>query len=151
IDLSPRMLGIRYPTEVNLVGDAAETLRALLPMLEPRSDGRWRAKIESDVAAWWDLLENRAMADAEPINPQPVFWELSSRLPDDVILASDSGSSANWWVRDLRVRPGMLASLSGNLATMGPGVPYVVAAKFCHPSRPAIALVGDGAMQMNGI
>src|SRR5436853_6736947 len=91
------------------------------------------------------------MNDANPINPQRVFWELSPRLPDGCILAADSGSAANWYARDIRIRDGMMASLSGTLATMGPGVPYVIAAKFAHPDRPVFALVGDGAMQMNGI
>jgi pyruvate dehydrogenase (quinone) len=151
IDIDGRMLGIRYPMELNLVGDSAATLRALLPFLERKTDRSWREQIEKDVADWWGVLERRAMQDAHPINPQRVFWELSSRLPDRAILSSDSGSAANWYARDLKLREGMLASLSGNLATMGPGVPYAIAAKFAHPDRPVIALVGDGAMQMNGI
>jgi pyruvate dehydrogenase (quinone) len=151
IDIDARMLGLRYPMEVNLVGDAADTLRALLPYLEPKRDRSWRQDIESKVADWWKVLEARAMNAADPINPQRVFWELSSRLPDDCILSADSGSSANWFARDLKIRRGMMASLSGTLATMGPGVPYVIAAKFAYPGRVAIALVGDGAMQMNGI
>ena len=151
IDLDGRMLGIRYPTEVNLVGDSAETLRALLPHLQRKADRSWREQIEQNVAAWWRVLEERAMNDADPINPQRVFWELSSRLPDDCILAADSGSAANWFARDLKLRRGMMASLSGNLATMGCGVPYAIAAKFAFPTRVAIALVGDGAMQMNGL
>ena len=151
IDLDGRMLGIRYPTEVNLVGDSAPTLRALLPHLERKQDRSWLAQIEEAVAAWWRMLEERAMNDADPINPQRVFWELSSRLPDNCILTSDSGSAANWFARDLKLRRGMMASLSGNLATMGCGVPYAIAAKFAHPDRVAIALVGDGAMQMNGL
>ena len=96
-------------------------------------------------------MEDRAHEDADPINPQRVFWELSSRLPDGAILAADSGSAANWFARDLKLRSGMMATLSGTLATMGCGVPYAIAAKFAHPDRPAIALVGDGAMQMNGL
>jgi pyruvate dehydrogenase (quinone) len=151
IDIDGRMLGIRYPMEVNLVGDAAETLRVLIPYLERKSDRSWRTRIESNVAEWWKVLEGRAMASADPINPQRVFWELSSRLPDNCILSSDSGSSANWFARDVRIRRGMMASLSGSLATMGPGVPYAIGAKFAFPNRVAIALVGDGAMQMNGI
>jgi pyruvate dehydrogenase (quinone) len=150
IDIDPRMIGIRYPMDVHLVGDSAETLRALIPHLERKEDRSWRDEIEQGVERWWTIVENRAMLDADPINPQRVFWELSSRLPDGVILSSDSGSSANWFARDLKLREGMMASLSGTLATMGPGVPYAIAAKFCHPDRPAIALVGDGAMQMNG-
>jgi len=151
IDIDGRMVGIRYPMEENLVGDSAETLRALIPLLERKADRSWRDEVEAGVAKWWNVLEARAMNDADPINPQRVFWELSSRLPDDCILSADSGSSANWFARDLKIRRGMMASLSGTLATMGPGVPYAIAAKFTHPDRVAIALVGDGAMQMNGI
>jgi pyruvate dehydrogenase (quinone) len=137
--------------EVNLIGDSAATLRALLPLLEQKRDRSWRDRIETDVAEWWNVLEARAMNAAEPLNPQRVFWELSPKLPDDCILTADSGSSANWYARDIRIQRGMQASLSGNLATMGPAVPYAIAAKFCHPSRLVVALVGDGAMQMNGL
>jgi pyruvate dehydrogenase (quinone) len=151
IDLDGRMLGIRYPMEANLVGDSAETLRALIPLLARKEGRGWRDQIEESVERWWKLLEERAMEEAEPINPQRIFHELSPRLPDSCILSSDSGSAANWFARDLKLRRGMMASLSGTLATMGPGVPYAIAAKFAHPERVAIALVGDGAMQMNGI
>ncbi len=151
IDLDGKMIGIRYPMEVNLVGDSAETLRALAPRLERKEDRSWRQKIEGEVAEWWNLIEHRAHLAADPINPQLVFHELSKRLPDGAILSSDSGSAANWYARDVKLRKGMMASLSGTLATMGPGVPYAIAAKFAHPHRPVVALVGDGAMQMNGI
>jgi pyruvate dehydrogenase (quinone) len=151
IDLDARMLGIRYPMEVNLVGDSALTLRALLPLLERKQDRSWREKIERGVQDWWKVVETRALEPADPINPQLVFHELSKRLPERAIVTSDSGSAANWYARDVRLRGGMLASLSGTLATMGPGVPYAIAAKFAHPDRPVIALVGDGAMQMNGL
>ena len=151
IDLDGRLIGFRYPMEVNLVGDAAETLRLLLPRLRRKTDRKWREKIEKNVAEWWQVIDDRAMTDAEPVNPQRVFRELTPRLPDACILTSDSGSAANWFARDLKLRAGMMASLSGNLATMGSGVPYAIAAKFAHPDRPVIALVGDGAMQMNGI
>ena len=150
IDIDSRMLGLRYPTEVNLAGDSAETLRALIPHLQRKSDRSWRETIEKGVGEWWELLEARAMDEANPINPQRVFWELSPRLPENCIVTSDSGSVANWFARDLKMRRGMMASLSGNLATMGPGVPYAIAAKFAYPGRAVIALVGDGAMQMNG-
>src|SRR5256885_1773830 len=151
IDIDGRMLSLRYPMEMNLVGDAKATLAALLPLLQKKSDRGWRQTIEKNVEHWWRVLENRAMADAHPINPQRVFWELSKRLPERAILTCDSGSAANWYARDIRIRRGMMASLSGGLATMGPGVPYAIAAKFVHPERPVIAMVGDGAMQMNGI
>ncbi len=150
IDIKPRMLGLRYPMEVNLVGDSQETLRALIPLLERKTDRAWREEIEQGVADWWQVLEARAMNEANPINPQRVFWELSPRLPANSILAADSGSSANWYARDIKIQRGMLASLSGNLATMCPGVPYALAAKFAYPDRPVFAFVGDGAMQMLG-
>jgi pyruvate dehydrogenase (quinone) len=151
IDLSGKMLGIRYPMEVNLVGDAAETLKALLPLIEERESFDWRDQIEKEVSDWWQLMDKRAGEPADPINPQLVFSELSKRLPDGAILAADSGSAANWYARNIRIREGMMASLSGTLATMGPGVPYAIGAKFAYPKRPVFALVGDGAMQMNGI
>lgn len=150
IDLKPRMLGLRYATEVNLHGDARDTLRALRPLLHRKQERTWRDEIAARVSRWWGVLEERAHRDANPVNPQRVFWELSPRLPDRCIITADSGSSANWWARDLKIREGMMASLSGNLATMGPGVPYALAAKFAHSDRVVIACVGDGAMQMIG-
>jgi pyruvate dehydrogenase (quinone) len=151
IDIDGKMLGIRYPTDINLQGDSKKTLQALLPLLKRKTDRSWREQIEKEVARWWRVMEARAMNSANPINPQRVFWELSSRLPDRCILTADSGSTASWFARDLKIRNGMMASLSGNLATMCPGVPYAIAAKFAYPERMSIALVGDGAMQMLGI
>ena len=130
IDIDGRMLSLRYPMEVNLVGDSTETLRALLPLLERKTRPRLARADRGDVRDWWKVLEERAMHDADPINPQRVFWELSPRLPDGCIITADSGSTASWCARDLELRDGMMASLSGNLATMGPAVPYAVAAKF---------------------
>jgi pyruvate dehydrogenase (quinone) len=150
IDIKPGMLSLRYPMDVNLVGDAKETMEALLPLLEQK-DGNWRSTVETNVSAWWKLLDKRAHAEANPVNPQLVAWELSSRLPDNVILTSDSGSCANWYARDIKIRAGMMASLSGGLASMGAAVPYAIAAKYAHPDRPVIGLVGDGAMQMNNM
>jgi pyruvate dehydrogenase (quinone) len=151
IDVDGRQLSLRYPMEVNLKGDSAETLRALLPLLEYKSNTAWRDGIARGVEKWWKEIEAQSMNTADPLNPERVFWELSSRLPDKCILSADSGTSANWYARDLKIREGMMASGSGNLATMGPAVPYAVAAKFCFPDRVAIALTGDGAMQMNGL
>ncbi|MET4605648.1 pyruvate dehydrogenase (quinone) [Bradyrhizobium sp. JR4.1] len=151
IDIDASMMAIRFPMEVGLVGDAAETLRALLPRLKPKSDGAWRQGIEDDVAKWWKTLDDRAHQPAAPVNPQLVAWELSPRLPDRAIVTSDSGSCANWFARDLKMRRGMTASLSGGLASMGAAVPYALAAKYAHSDRPVIALVGDGAMQMNNM
>lgn len=151
IDLQPDMLSLRYPMEVNLVGDAAQTLQALLPLLHTRPDHSWRKKIEKWRASWDKTLTKRALVKADPINPQRVVHELSPRLPDLAIISSDSGSCANWYARDLMIREGMQCSLSGGLACMGAAVPYAIAAKFAHPTRPVIALVGDGAMQMNNL
>ncbi|MCX4194966.1 thiamine pyrophosphate-requiring protein, partial [Methylobacterium organophilum] len=152
IDIAPEMLSLRYPMEVPLCGESAETLTALLPLLEQKKEGgAWRAGIEKGVASWWKEAEDRAMAKADPVNPQRVTWELSPRLPERVIVTSDSGSCANWYARDLKMRRGQMCSLSGGLASMGAAVPYAIAAKVAHPDRPVIALVGDGAMQMNNM
>jgi pyruvate dehydrogenase (quinone) len=151
IDIDGRMLSIRYAMECALVGDAKETLHELIPLLRRKEDRAWREQVEAEIRRWWRVLEERAMQSADPINPQRLFWELNDHLPDDAIVTADSGSSANWFARDLKLGRGHMASLSGTLATMGPGVPYAIAAKFCHPNRPAVALVGDGAMQMNGM
>ena len=151
IDIDPAMLSLRYPCEVNLHGDAAETLRLLLPLLERKADRDWRDTIEGWMRDWWGTLQARAVTKAHPVNPQRVVWEMSPRLPDNAIVTSDSGSCANWYARDYRVKRGQLASLSGGLASMGAAVPYAIGAKFAHPDRPVVALVGDGAMQMNNM
>lgn len=151
IDIDPAMLSLRYPMEVNLEGDAKHTLQELLPLLKRKEDRSWQEEIVEEVEDWWKVVEERAAIDADPINPQRLFWELSERLPDNCILAADSGTSAAWYAWDIKVREGMKASLSGTLATMGPGVPYAIAAKFAFPGRVALALVGDGAMQMLGL
>jgi pyruvate dehydrogenase (quinone) len=151
IDIDGGMVSLRYPMEVNLVGDSATTLRALLPLLEQKAADGWREGIEKDVAEWWKTLEDRARESAEPINPQRVFWELSPRLPDNCIMTGDSGSVANWYARDIKIRRGMKGSLSGRLASLGAATPYALAAKMAYPDRTVIAFIGDGAMQMNGL
>jgi pyruvate dehydrogenase (quinone) len=151
IDIDPRLVGMRYPMEVNLVGDSAETLRALIPLLRRKEDRAWRREIEDNVRRWWEVLDALAHEPADPLNPQLLFHELSQRLPDQAILTSDSGSATDWWARHLRLRSGMKTALSGTLATMCPAVPYALAAKFAYPDRPVIAAIGDGAFQMLGI
>jgi pyruvate dehydrogenase (quinone) len=151
IDIAPKMLGLRYPVEVNLHGDAAETLRARLPLLDRKTDRSWQDDIASQMSEWWATLEKRALAEANPVNPQRVVWEMSPLLPADAIVTSDSGSCANWYARDYRVKGGQRATSSGGLASMGAAVPYAIAAKFAFPRRPVVALVGDGAMQMNNM
>jgi pyruvate dehydrogenase (quinone) len=151
IDIDGRLIGMRYPTDVGLVGDAKATLRELTPRLQTKTDRTWREEIEAGVDRWWRILEDRSEQEANPLNPQLVFQELSPRVPDRAILTSDSGSATNWWARHVKVREGMMCGLSGTLATMCPAIPYAVAAKFAHPDRPVIAAIGDGAMQMIGI
>jgi len=151
IDIDSRMLSLRYPMDVNLSGDSKATLQALIPLIKQKTDRNWRKEIEQGVEEWWKLVEAKAMVEAKPVNPQRVFWELSPKLPDNCIITADSGSSASWFARNLKIREGMKATLSGTLATMCPAVPYSIAAKFAYPDRVPIALIGDGAMQMLGI
>ncbi|MGY1750940.1 thiamine pyrophosphate-requiring protein [Modestobacter sp. SYSU DS0511] len=151
IDHDAKFIGMRYPYELNLVGDAATTLRALIPLLERKQDRSWREGIEDGIRRWWEIMEKRANTDADPVNPMRLFSELNGRLPGNAIITADSGSAANWYARHLRFGPDNRGSLSGTLATMGPGVPYGIGAKFGHPDRPVIAFAGDGAMQMNGL
>jgi pyruvate dehydrogenase (quinone) len=151
IDVDGSLIGMRYPTEFNIVADARATLQALLPHLTGRTDRAWRETIEENVAAWWRTIERQSLVDADPVNPMRIVWELSQRLPSDAIVTADSGSVANWYAKCLRMQRGVRGSLSGTLATMGAGVPYAIGAKFAHPDRPVVALMGDGAMQMNGL
>jgi pyruvate dehydrogenase (quinone) len=151
IDIDAKWIGLRYPYEINLVGDAAATLRALIPHLDKKTERKWRETIESNVASWWESVNAEAEVEAEPVNPMKIFSEASKRLPANAIITSDSGSAANWYARNLRFHGDMRGSLSGTLATMGPGVPYAIGAKIGNPDLPVIAFVGDGAMQMNGL
>ncbi len=153
IDLEGANLGLRYPMEVNLTGDAADTLRALLPLLDRKTDTTWRESIANNRAEWAEVNASRAevVGESGQLNPEILFTELSPRLPDNCILSGDAGTATNWLARHLAMRRGMKFSLSGSLATMGPAVPYAIAAKFAYPERVAIALTGDGAMQMGGL
>ncbi|HZD66878.1 MAG TPA: thiamine pyrophosphate-requiring protein, partial [Acidimicrobiales bacterium] len=151
IDIDPSFIGMRYPYEVNLVGDAASTLRALIGHLSRKQDRSWRDQVESNVARWWETMDREAHVKADPVNPMLVFSELDTRVPENAIVTADSGSAANWYARNLRFRGQMRGSLSGTLATMGPGMPYGIGAKFAYPDRPVIVFAGDGAMQMNGM
>ena len=151
IDRDPHMIGMRYPFEVNLVGDARDTLRRLLPALRRKRRRDWQEAVIANVERWREAVARRARVAADPVNPELVARALDPLLPEDVILTADSGSVANWYARHLTMRGRMRGSLSGTLATMGCGVPYAIGAKFAHPERPVVALVGDGAMQMNGL
>ncbi len=151
IDIDGRMLSLRYPMELALIGDSKQSLRALLPLLKRKEDRSWREKLESEIQNWWGVVESQAMQSADPINPQRVAWELSARLPDNCLLSADSGTTANWYGRVIRMKKGMQGSLSGGLATMAAAVPYAIAAKFAYPERPVVSMTGDGAVQMLGI
>lgn len=154
IDIDGSFVGMRYPYEVNLVADARSALAGLIPLLERKPDRGWREEIEANIKRWWEVMDRQALLESDAgdmVNPMRVVHELSARIPENAIVAADSGSCANWFARHLKVRGNMRCSLSGNLATMGPGVPYAIGAKFGHPDRPVIALAGDGAMQMNGM
>lgn len=149
IDVTARNLGTKYPVEVPLVGDARETLAALLPLLAARTG--WRSEVEGFVRAWSDVVRRRVGKAARPVNPQAVLHELSAHLPADAQVAVDVGSVTYWYARFLRLPPGAPAHLSSTLASMGSALPYGIAAKLLHPDRPVVALAGDGAMQMNGL
>ncbi|MCD2196680.1 thiamine pyrophosphate-requiring protein [Actinomycetospora endophytica] len=151
IDVDGSRCGIRYDTEVNLTGDSAATLAALLPLLAERADHRWRDHVERWTASWRDYSQQRAHEHTTALNPELVVRELSDRLPDDALVAADCGTATSWYARDLALKPGQRGSLSGTLLSMGGAMPYALAAKTAHPSRPVVALVGDGAMQMNGV
>jgi pyruvate dehydrogenase (quinone) len=151
IDIDGSMVGVRYPNDVSLVGDSKDTLQALIPLLQRKEDRSWQDGIKEEIATWWRVLDDRAHQEADPVNPQLVFYELDKRLPERCVMTSDSGSATNWWARHVRMREGMRGSLSGTLATMLPGVPYAIGAKFAFPDRPVIAFTGDGAFEMLGM
>nr|BFF18450.1 hypothetical protein GCM10025730_19710 [Promicromonospora thailandica] len=149
VDVTGRNIGTKYPVEEALVGDAAATLDALLPLL-PRRTG-WRDQVEGFVSGWHDVAGRRVEQRSERLNPQHVVSELSARLPSDAQVAVDVGSVTYWYARFLRLPEGVPAHLSSTLASMGSAMPYGIAAKLLHPDRPVVALAGDGAMQMNGL
>lgn len=150
IDIDGRRLGLRYAFEVNLLGDSRATLRALLPLLQPKTDAGWRDQVTQQVARWGEVLQARAREDAQPVNPQRLFHELGPRLPDGCLVACDTGTVTQWFATHVPMRRGMDLAISGGLSTMGPALPYALAGKHAYPDRPALAIVGDGAMQMLG-
>ncbi len=151
IDLLPRHLGVRYPMEVNLWGDAKTTLAALLPLLQHHDDRSWQDGVAEGMRQWDHVLEREAMVEADPINPRLVFHRLNQRLPSNAIITADAGSTADWYGHHIRLGRGNMGNLSGSLATMIGAMPYAVAAKFAHPDRPVVCTIGDGAFQMLGM
>jgi pyruvate dehydrogenase (quinone) len=148
IDFDPKQIGLRFPVEVGLVGDSRQTLQALVPLLKPKSDKRFLQQAQAGMKDWWELMEKRATRRDKPMKPQVVAWELGKRLRNDAIVSCDSGTIATWWARQIRVKEGQMHSLSGNLATMAPGLPYTLAAQIAFPERQCIAFVGDGGFSM---
>jgi pyruvate dehydrogenase (quinone) len=152
IDLRPEQLGVRYPTEVNLWGDVGATLSALLPMLEQTTDRSWQDRLAGEMAGWEREMQAQAMASYDDgANPRRFFHELNARLPDDVIVTADAGTTADWYGHHVRLGRGMRGDLSGRLATMLAAMPYAMAAKFAFPDRPVVCTIGDGAFQMLGM
>lgn len=151
IDVDGRKIGNRYPVEVGLLGNAAETLRLLSARLRVRPAQPWREEVEGKVREWRRLTEKRAGVPAKPVNPERVVRELNGRLPGNAQLSVDVGSCVYWYARQLILPPGVPAHLSGTLASMGCSIPYGIAAKLARPKRPLVVLAGDGAMQMAGV
>ncbi|WP_448074200.1 thiamine pyrophosphate-requiring protein [Georgenia yuyongxinii] len=152
IDLHARNLGAKHPVDVALAGDAAETLRALLPLVhEPAGASQWRDRVRGMREAWDGVVAARVSEPGEPVNPQAVVHALTAYLPSDAQVAVDVGSVTYWYARFLRLPPGVPAHLSSTLASMGSALPYGLAAKLARPDRPVVCLAGDGAMQMNGL
>jgi len=148
IDLDPKRIGLRYPVEVGLVGDSRNTLRELIPLLKRKEDRSFLQAAQAGMKDWWEVMEKRATRTDKPMKPQVVAWELGKRLRDDAIVSCDSGTIATWWARHILARRGQMHTLSGNLATMAPGLPYTIAAQIAFPNRQCVAFVGDGGFSM---
>lgn len=148
IELDPKRIGLRYPVEVGLVGDSRNTLRELIPLLKRHEDRKFLGAAQAGMKDWWELMEKRATRPDKPMKPQVVAWELGKRLRNDAIVSCDSGTIATWWARHILARRGQMHTLSGNLATMAPGLPYTIAAQVAYPNRQCVAFVGDGGFSM---
>jgi len=148
IELDPMRIGLRYPVEVGLVGDARRTLQRLIPLLRRNKHRRFLERAQSGMRQWWALMEAYGTRMDKPMKPQVVAWQLGKHLADDAIVSCDSGTIATWWARQIPAKRGQLHSLSGNLATMAPGLPYAIAAQVAYPHRQSVAFVGDGGFSM---
>jgi pyruvate dehydrogenase (quinone) len=148
IDIDPSRMGLRYPVEVGLLGDSHTVLQHLTPLLKKKTDRDFLEKAQAGMKEWWDVIETRASRMDKPMKPQVVAWELGKRLREDAIVSCDSGTIATWFAREIPVKRGQMHSLSGNLATMAPGLPYTIAAQLAYPNRQCIAFVGDGGFSM---
>jgi pyruvate dehydrogenase (quinone)/pyruvate oxidase len=148
IELDPKKIGLRFPVEVGLIGDSRTTLKELIPLLKRKEDRSFLQAAQAGMKDWWTVMEKRGTRQDMPMKPQVVAWELGKRLRDDAIVSCDSGTIATWWARQIKVRKGQMHTLSGNLATMAPGLPYTIAAQIAFPQRQCVAFVGDGGFSM---
>ena len=148
IDIDPKRIGLRYPVDVGVVGDAYRCLSELLPLLERNRHRGFLDDAQAGMRKWWKLMEERGTRTDKPIKPQVIAWELGKRLPDNAVVSCDSGTIATWWARQIKARRGQMFSLSGTLASMGNGLPYAIAAQVAYPNRPSVAFVGDGGLAM---
>jgi pyruvate dehydrogenase (quinone)/pyruvate decarboxylase len=148
VDLKPDRLGLRYPVEIGLVGDVKTTLQGLLPLLRRNADRSFLTEAQQRMNQWHTLLNQIASSGRSPLRPQMVIRALSDLLPDDAVISLDCGANTHFAARCLQLRPNQRLTGTGMLATMGPGLPYAIAAKFAYPDRPSIAIVGDGGFSM---
>src|SRR2546421_304645 len=148
IELDPKRIGLRYPVEVGLVGDSRNTLQELIPLLKRKEERSFLQAAQAGVKDWGEVMGKRAPRRGKTKKPQVVAWELGKRLRDDAIVSCDSGTIATWWARQILARRGQMHTLSGNLATMAPGLPYSIAAQIAFPNRQCVAFVGDGGFSM---
>ncbi len=148
IDVDPMRIGLRFPVEVGLVGDAGRTLRALLPFLEPNRHRSFLDAAQKGMVEWWELMKERGTRQDRPMKPQVIAWELGKRLSPTAILSADSGTNTTWFARQIPIRRGQMCSLSGTLASMANGLPYAIAAQVAYPDRQCVAFVGDGGLSM---
>jgi pyruvate dehydrogenase (quinone)/pyruvate oxidase len=148
IDFNPQRIGLRYPVDYGLVGDARQVLAGLLPHLKPNKNTAFLDSAQSDVRDWRKLLTELAERDDKPMKPQVVAHELNKLIPDNALVTTDSGTNTSWAARYLDIHDAMQFTVSGTLATMACGLPYAIAAAVAFPKRPVIALVGDGGLTM---
>jgi pyruvate dehydrogenase (quinone)/pyruvate oxidase len=148
IDLDPTRIGLRYPVEIGLAGDARRTLEMLLPHLRRTTDRSFLERAQEKMADWRSQMAELERRMDVPMKPQLVAAELGKRLDDDAIVISDSGTVTSWFARHIPARRGQMFSVSGALASMACGLPYAIGAQVAYPGRQVVAFVGDGGLSM---
>ncbi len=148
IDIDPTRIGLRHPADVGLIGDCKTVLKALLPLIETKSDQSFLEKAQKRMTSWNKLMEERGTRMDMPMKPQVVAHALNKLLNSDAIVSSDSGTIATWSARYIEMRDTMQFSLSGSLATMANGLPYSIGAAAAYPDRQVVCVVGDGGFTM---